>query len=268
MAKQPKIDYRKELELVARADKIAGLVNKTIGKLSYRNASSFLSIIKKNSVHLRRIEGLNDRAYVLNGLRERVPRLNLKLGELVSVKDLAELLNYNPNSTLNALSKLEDELDINLVGESLYPNNPKYIYALRPASEENYAGRIPIVGKPKLNSNRLIEVGLISVEDSLKLGVSPVKCVGGDFFNDFGLNPKVVQECYRQLVANVRKYGWTWGTGGTTSPYHRTSPHINHEESDKIFNGFIDKTHLLVGIFEGEPVLVYHPRLIRRYRKN
>ena len=76
MAKQ-KIDYQKELELVTRVDEVAELINKTTGRLSYRNARSFLSVVKKavrkNSVHWRKIEGLNDKAYVLNGLRERVP---------------------------------------------------------------------------------------------------------------------------------------------------------------------------------------------------
>lgn len=277
MTKIKQIDYRKELELVTRTDEVAELINKTIVRLSYRNARSFLSgvekAVKKDSTHWKKIEGLNDKAYVLNGLRERVPRIHLKPGELVSVKDIADLLNYNPISTFNALSRLEDELDINLI-RSPYYNNPRYVYVLKPASEESYPKRIPIIGKPKLyseprqNNDRLLTLnGSITKEQATKLGIEGP--THGDFYNEFGSNPRVIKECFKQLSARVKGRGYCWKNEGDIhgSIYYRNTPYITPEEANNIFRLFLEKTGLPVGTIDDKPVLAYHPKLIRKYRK-
>ena len=282
MVKPKTIDYNREVRLATLTDELAELVHTTVGKLSYHRAAHFLSGIekatRKEAVKWKRIDGFKDHAYVRNGLREEIPHLHLKEGELVPITDIATKFQFSPSATLKALYKLREELEVALVHSWHDFYRPDYTYLMKLAPEKIYGKRIPIIGKPilpKINNlnphyldTQLLYKGSASSGEALELGVKPTPVGFSNHlcFGDFGANPKIIMECMRQIATHVRKSGWCWQINdwSDTDNYYRTSPVITKTESQNIWKGFIEKTELPVGTLEGKPVLVYHPKIIRQ----
>lgn len=256
MSKRTDIDYQKELEILKLEDDILGIVRNTINKLLYRHSKRFMSevekSVKRSSRKWKQIERHNDRAYVQTSIKRFFQRSKLEEGILFPTKDIARLVGHTHNSVCNALIKLRNEIDINVVGD----------YIFRPIPDKGYPSRIPILGKPLLEPDNWADEYLL------------LSCGGTYTYSliDVGINPnnssEIFKECLREYAATIRRKGYCWRGQGCKITCSRDSfTYIEPQMSDSVFDEFVRITKLPVGLLDDKPIIVYHPKLIRKFRR-